>query len=176
MDLTRPDWLKLILLQQLFWAWLEFYRRQFSSYSRFSSFRASRRSFLRPQCSLSWLSGRNRERDFPSILNEMFFVCLSLGIFSLLKFQMIILNFLVCYTMIKCTSKVLTSLHSNKKLKQSSSDLLEDDHRDNCWHPPFRDRSTHPGLDISSPSIGRSHKEIPLLTASIHIRFQKTIF
>ena len=54
-----------------------------------------------------------------------------------------------------------------------SSDLLEDDHRDNCWHPPLGDRSTHPGLDISSPSNGRSHKEIPLLTASIHIRFQK---
>ena len=31
---------------------------------------------------------------------------------------MIILNFLVCYTMIKCTSKVLTSLLSNKKSKQ----------------------------------------------------------
>ena len=70
-NLTRPDWLKLILLQQLFWAWLELYRRQFSSYSHFSSFRASRRSFLRPQCSLSWLSGRNRKRDFPSILNQM---------------------------------------------------------------------------------------------------------
>ena len=54
-----------------------------------------------------------------------------------------------------------------------SSDLLEDDHRDNCWHPPLGDRSTHPGLDISSPSNGRSHKEIPLLAASIHIRFQK---
>ena len=66
MDLTRPDWLKLILLQQLFWAWLELYRRQFSSYSHFSSFRASMRSFLQPQCSLSWLSGRYRVRDFPS--------------------------------------------------------------------------------------------------------------
>ena len=49
---------------------------------------------------------------------KCFFVCFSLGIFSLLKFQMIILNFLVCYTMIKCTSKVLTSLLSNKKSKQ----------------------------------------------------------
>jgi len=37
----------------------------------------------------------------------MFIVMIvSLGIFSLLKFQMIILNFLVCYTMIKCTSKI----------------------------------------------------------------------
>ena len=82
-DWTKPDWLKLILLQQLFWAWLEFYRRQFSSYSRFSSFRALRRSFLRPQCSLSWLSGRNRERDFPSILNEMLFCLFQPGyIFS----------------------------------------------------------------------------------------------
>ena len=69
MDLTRPDWLKLILLQQLFWAWLELYRRQFSSHSHFSSFRASMRSFLQPQCSLSWLSGRYRVRDFPSNLN-----------------------------------------------------------------------------------------------------------